>query len=177
MLTLRPFKTCDAENIVSWFDDETVFRMWGGELIGAYPISSKDVVDMYLGKNGMCSEEDNFYPFTATEDGVPVGHLIIRYLEKDRKFLRLGWVIVDGSKRGKGYGKKLIQLSTKYAFEMLGADKVCLGVFENNPAAYHCYKAAGFGKPSTREDSYTDVDGEKWKVIELEITKEKYYGT
>ena len=177
MLGLRPFKPTDADKIASWLQERNVYRMWGGGLIGAFPLSGDDIRKVYLEDNGLCEEEDNFYPFTATEDGVPVGHLIIRYLDKDRKFLRLGWVIVDGSKRGKGYGKKLIQLSTKYAFEMLGADKVCLGVFENNPAAYHCYKAAGFGKPSTREDSYMDVDGEKWKVIELEITKEKYYGT
>ena len=177
MLTLRPFKTCDAEKIVSWCEDETVFQMWGGEMFGSYPLPAESVTDMYLARNGMCAEEDNFYPFTAVEDGIPVGHLIIRYIHGDKKFLRLGWVIVDSKKRGKGYGKELILMGTKYAFEMLGADKVSLGVFENNPAAYHCYKSAGFDKPSTLEDSYMDVNGQKWKVIELEITKEGYYGT
>ncbi len=35
-------------------------------------------------------------------------------------------------------------MAVKYAFETLGATKVSLGVFENNPSAIHCYEASGF---------------------------------
>ena len=38
----------------------------------------------------------------------------------------------------------MLQLGLKYANEIYGAKKVTLGVFENNTAAYHCYKAVGF---------------------------------
>ena len=173
MLGLRPFKKCDAEKIASWCKDENVYKLWGGEMFGSYPLSSSDVVDMYVTRNGMC-EEDNFYPMTAFDDDGPIGHLIMRYLRGDRKFIRFGWIIVNDRMRGKGYGKKMIRLAFKYAFEILQAEKVCLGVFENNPSAYYCYKAAGFRPSTDLEDSYMDVGDEKWKVIELEITRKEY---
>lgn len=37
--------------------------------------------------------------------------------------LRMGFVIVDPNERGKGYGKAMLQLGLKYAFEIYGAKK------------------------------------------------------
>ena len=50
--------------------------------------------------------------------------------------LRFGFVIVDSKKRGQGYGKNMLKLGLKYAKEIFGANKVSLGVFENNESAY-----------------------------------------
>ena len=177
MLGLRPFKKCDAEMIATWCRDEGVYKRWGGHLIGSYPLSAADIIEMYIDKNGMCEEADNFYAMTAFDDEGPVVSLILRYLNGDRKFIRFGWIIVDGNKRGKGYGKKMIRQAFKYAFEILQAEKVCLGVYENNPAAQYCYKAAGFRPSTDLKDKYVDIDGEQWKVIELEITRKEYEET
>lgn len=49
--------------------------------------------------------------------------------------LRLGFVIVDDTKRGKGYGKEMLSLAVKYAFEIFKAEKLTIGVFANNPSA------------------------------------------
>jgi hypothetical protein len=35
---------------------------WGGELFGEYPINGDIIADVYRNKNGLCKEEDNFYP-------------------------------------------------------------------------------------------------------------------
>ena len=45
---------------------------------------------------------------------------------------------------------ELIRLALRYAFEILKADRVTLGVFDNNLPAYRCYKSAGF-KDSEKE--------------------------
>ena len=58
--------------------------------------------------------------------------------------MRFGFVIVDSSKRGKGYGKGMLELAIRYAFDILKAERITLGVFENNAPAYRCYKAVGF---------------------------------
>ena len=102
------------------------------------------------------------------EDGL-VGSLILRFNNTERTIVRLGFIIVDDTKRGKGYGKKMVQLATKYAFEFLGAKKVTLGVFDNNPSAYHCYKAAGFQENG--ESFKIPLFGETWTVIELEMKR------
>ena len=38
----------------------------------------------------------------------------MRYLQGNPKLLRFGWVIVDGTVRGKGYGTKMLVLGLKY---------------------------------------------------------------
>jgi RimJ/RimL family protein N-acetyltransferase len=127
--------------------------------------------ECYLNNNGGCEEPDNFYPVTATVNGEAVGHLILRYRGEDKSEIRFGFVIVDDTKRGQGYGKKMLLLAEKYAFEILKAETITLGVFENNPDAFYCYQAAGFERLSEDKDFYFDILGEKWKCIEMEIRK------
>ena len=83
--------------------------------------------------------------------------------------LRFGFVVVDPDRRGKGYGKAMLQLATKFAKEIYGAKKVSLGVFENNQPAYHCYKAVGFNDVVLEETEKYVVLGEEWKCLELEM--------
>ena len=83
--------------------------------------------------------------------------------------LRFGFVIVDPGKRGQGYGKNMLKLGLKYAKEIFAADKVSLGVFENNESAYYCYKAIGFEDVSQNEVEKYNVMGEEWNCLELEI--------
>lgn len=47
------------------------------------------------------------------------------------------------------------------------AKEVTLGVFENNQAAYHCYKAAGSRDVHMEKPEYYHVCGEDWKCLEL----------
>lgn len=172
-MRLRPYKSCDAKHIISWCKDEETYIKWSGGRFGDYPIS-EDVIDSkYRNNNGDCIEEDNFYPMTAFNDDGIIGHLIMRYINGDNKILRFGWVIVDEEKRGKGYGKQMLLLSMKYAFEVLKVDKITIGVFDNNIPAYYCYKAVGFNEVGIDEEYY-EINGQKCKVIELEISKNDY---
>ncbi|MBQ8170418.1 MAG: GNAT family N-acetyltransferase [Oscillospiraceae bacterium] len=173
MLRLRPYKTSDADIIVSWCKDEETFRKWTSDRYDSYPITAVDMNEKYISNNGDCIEPDNFYPMTAFDENGIVGHLIMRFTDEKKSVLRFGFVIVDDSRRGMGYGREMISLSLKYAFEILKVDKVTIGVFENNMSAYWCYKAVGF-KDAEAEDHSCDVFGEVWKVIELQLTKDEY---
>lgn len=174
MLRLRPYKSCDAEEITGWLTDEDVFYKWSGGRFGSFPVCAKDIDDKYRLHNGDCAEQDNFYPVTAFDDSGVVGHFIMRYIHGDKRILRFGWVIVDAAKRGKSYGSRMLKQGLKYAFEILGAEKVTIGVFENNLPAYRCYKAVGFQEVFMEKEETAEIKGEKWKIIELEITKEMY---
>ena len=168
-LRLRQYKPCDADNIVSWIKDEDALRKWSSDRFGDYPISAEDINNKYLENNGDCKESDNFYPITAFDESGVVGHLILRYTDEEKKVIRFGFVIVDDSKRGKGYGKKMLTLAIKYAFDIFGAEKVTLGVFDNNGSAYYCYKAAGFVE--TGDETFCELFGEQWRIVEMEIRK------
>ena len=171
-LRLRPYKAEDANAIISWIKDEAALRKWSSDRYGAYPIKPEDINYKYLECNGDCAEPDNFYPLTATDENGPVGHLILRYTGGDKSNIRLGFIIVDDNRRGKGYGKRMIQMAIKYAFDMLGAKKITLGVFDNNLPAYYCYKAAGFKEVVMEESFIFEIMGEKWNCIEMELIKE-----
>ena len=165
-LRLRPYKPTDAEKIVSWIKDEEALRKWSSDRFGNFPITSDDINNKYLKSNGDCVEQDNFYPFTAFDDSGVVGHLILRYTDTEKKVIRFGFVIVDDAQRGKGYGKKMLVLATKFAFDIFGAEKITLGVFDNNESAYYCYKAVGFVENG--EEMFCEMFGKKWRIVEME---------
>ena len=167
-MRLRPYKSCDVKKIISWIRDEEVFHKWGGDHFGVYPISAEIVDNKYLKDNGDCKEEENFYPWIAftDEDGV-IGHFIMRYIYGDNKVLRFGWVIVDDSIRGKGYGTSMLRTGLDYAFNILGVQTVTIGVFEHNDIAHSCYKKVGFVDKEI-------VPHERDNIIEMAITKEDY---
>ena len=111
-------------------------------------------------------EGDNMYPLTAVVGDAIIGHILLRHPSEDKSVIRFGFVIVDDSKRGKGYGKQMLRLAIDYAQQELGAQKITLGVFCDNLSAVECYKSVGFR--ITGEDSYL-IDGEEWKGYEMEM--------
>ncbi len=174
MFRLRPYKAIDAKTIIAWCKDEVSFRRWTSDRYDHFPITEDDMNQKYFAYNGDCPDADNFYPMTAFDDSGTVGHLIMRFTDEQRMTLRFGFVIIDDSKRGKGYGKEMLQLALKYAFEILRVEKVTLGVFDNNKAAYHCYKAAGFRDVEMDAEEICEVCGESWRILELEIDRTGY---
>ena len=68
----------------------------------------------------------------------------------------------------------MLELGLKYAFEILGVEKVTIGVFENNIPAYKCYKSIGFNEIVTDKYEIENINGEDCRIIELEITKPDY---
>lgn len=175
-MRLRPHKSCDAKYIAEWCKDETVYFQWSAGRFGSYPVTAEIIDRKYREQNGGCVESDNFYPMTAFEGDRVIGHLIMRYLHGNNRILRFGWVIIDETLRGTGCGKEMLLLALKYAFEIQKVDKVTLGVFDNNPAAYHCYKSIGFRESEISPSEYEGPDKTIWRVIELEISQEEYAG-
>lgn len=167
MLRLRPYKKCDAKYIAGWIKDEISFRKWCADRFERYPVSAEDINEHYEG----CAESDSFFEMTAFDESGVAGHLIMRFIDEEKRTLRFGFVIVDDAKRQKGYGKEMLTLALKYAFEILKVEKVTLGVFENNMPAYYCYRAVGFQDVCPQEEEYFEILGEKWKCLELEIEK------
>lgn len=164
MLRLRPYKNCDAQYITKWIKDEFSFRQWCADRYDSYPISAEDMNNHYA----QFAESGDFYPMTAFNESGVVGHMIMRFIDDKKTTIRYGFVIVDDSKRGMGYGKEMLSLAIKYSFEILKVQKITLGVFENNESAYYCYKSVGFVDVE-EDDEYYNVLNEKWKCKEMEM--------
>ena len=162
-MRIRPYKRCDADTIVSWIRDERIFRYWCADRFESYPITGKDLNDQY---DGLAMNDDIFHFVAYDEQGL-IGHFNIRFPEKGNiDTVRLGYVIVDDSRRGQGLGKEMIRMALRYATEYMGASKVTIGVFTINGAALGCYLAAGFTDTGITE-TY-EIFGESWECKELE---------
>lgn len=169
MLKLRPYKTSDAQTIVSWIGDEVSFRKWCADRYDHYPITADDMNRNYEA----CTASGGFYPMTAIDENGVVGHLILRYTDELKSVVRFGFIIVDKNKRGMGYGRQMLQEAIKYAFDTLKAQKITLGVFENNDAALQCYRAVGFREADDKNDEYYHIFDEDWKCLELEMKRKQ----
>ncbi|MBR6402294.1 MAG: GNAT family N-acetyltransferase [Eubacterium sp.] len=170
-MKLRPYKKEDAEKIVSWIHDEVSFRKWCADRFEKYPITAEDMNYKYIDCNGDCDGSGIFFPLTATVGDEIVGHLFLRYLDEEKTLVRIGFVIIDDTKRGMGYGRQMIELAVQYAKDKLNAKRITLGVFENNPSAYKCYKAAGFTEDLSRGPRNFETLGEIWKCLEMVFTR------
>ena len=166
MLRLRPYKACDARDIVTWIKDEKSFHQWSANRFdGCYPLT-EDKLNEFYGKEAY---NDSFWEMTAMDDaGVPVGHFIMRFTDNRKKVIRLGFVVVDDAKRGRGYGKEMICLAVRYSLDILRADKVTLGVFTNNPIAFECYRSVGFVPLYTNDKAFR-IGNEYWPCTEMEF--------
>ena len=81
----------------------------------------------------------------------------------NRVFGEAEWgIVITYDMQGKGYGTEALKWSVRYGFDVLGLDRIYLGVYADNPRAFHVYEKCGF-----KEYDRNDVD------IFMEICKEK----
>lgn len=165
-MEFREYQETDALEILKWINNERDFRMWSADRYDSYPIKPNDININY----DESKKISKFYPMTLTIDGKVIGHLILRNPNNDKDTIRLGFIIVDNSIRGKGYGKLLILEAIKYAKKVLHAKNINLGVFDCNSSAIYCYKACGFIETDIINDAYKYQD-ETWNQVEMVLKK------
>lgn len=118
-MTLRPFNINDATTILSWCKDKHAFRLWSADRYKDFPAKPEEMIEQYNG--------NNMYPLTAVVGKEIIGHILLRFPSEDKSVIRFGFVIVDDSKRDKGYGKQMLQLAILKAKQDFGAQKITLG--------------------------------------------------
>ena len=159
-MIIRTFKKEDAPIILGWIKNKTDLRKWSADRYRDYPATPDEMAQLYA--------PDNMTPLTAEdENGNVIAHIAIQIPDiANPKAVKLGFIIVDDSLRGKGYGKELIRQTIEYARKNLNATSISLGVFKNNPPALHCYESVGFRKIGL--ETY-NIDGDTWEVIEMNL--------
>lgn len=156
-MRLRPYKKCDDKYLVNWFDDEKKFQMWSaGDY--TYPLDHQQLQK----HREKFEENENAWLFSMlNEEGIPVGHVAIKNVDYEKNTAYIGFIVVDPKQRGKGYGKKLVDLITKYIFEILKINQVTLYVYAQNPIAKKCYESVGFEEGGL-EVAQFEYQNEKW---------------
>ncbi|MHB8131717.1 MAG: GNAT family N-acetyltransferase [Mobilitalea sp.] len=164
MVRLRPFKFCDAKYLLEWVQEEHLFTMWCANKF-EYPLTHEQIL---VYKDTYENDEQGWIFTALDESGLPIGHLLMRRANYTNLSIHFGFVIIDENHRGHGYGKEMVELAVKYAFDILKVKKVTLGVFANNPAAHNCYKSVGFVDKKFYEDFFPYKD-EKWGLYDMQV--------
>ena len=167
-MELRSYLEKDANIIITWIKNERELILWSADIYNTYPITANDINSFYK----KCHVNKNFYPLTLIKDDKVIGHITLRYPTKDKKIIRLGFIIVDPKYRGKKFGKEMIIQAMEYAKNNLGVEDFNLGVFENNISACKCYESVGFKQVHIEKEAYT-FKGEKWNCIEMVLKNRK----
>jgi len=166
-LYIRPYRPEDAKKVIGWINDEKQFYQWSAGRLGGYPADDVTLNEYYE----KLSKQEKLYVMVACEGNEPVGQFIMRHPLEDKTEVRMGFIIVDSSKRGLGYGKLMLQSAFKFGFEEIRAEKLTLGVFEENDSAIKCYEKAGL-KLNGKEEMFQLMD-EVWKCKDMEINKDE----
>lgn len=168
MLRLRPYDPSDADKIVSWLPDRKSFELWSAGRFAQYPPSAEELNAFYEKQRG-----ENLWAMTAFDEEGTAGHVMMRYLDPEKKDLRLGLIVVDSRHRGKGYGRRMVSMAADYAFTFAGAERVSIAVFTENQAAVRCYEACGFVRTegSGNPEKKCLFKEEEWELTEMELRK------
>ena len=165
-MRLRPYqRDVDFEVIRTWDNDERTHAMWSANLIG-YPLQ-KDSFEQKL-KEIRLKFGDKPY-VAVTDDGSVVGFFCFSVNPASNEGM-LKFVIVDPNLRGQGYGKEMLSLAVKNAFENTNASAVALAVFEENKRAKNCYLSVGFRERSLTENA-SPFGEEKWGRCNMAIDR------
>ena len=97
--------------------------------------------------------KDVFYKLFYDETDTPIGYFIASAMFEEAELYRIA---VIPSKRGKGYGKKLMELFLKSCPK--NTEKVFLEVRESNAAAIGLYESFGFKLSGRRRNYYRGED-------------------
>lgn len=88
--------------------------------------------------------DETLFVIIDTETNHIIGHAGIYKIDKRSRKAEYGILIGSKNARGKGYGKKITNAMTDYAFSVLGLHKIKALVLKENLPSYYMFKKCGF---------------------------------
>ena len=158
-MKIRPYKSSDFDEIKTWVNTKRIHALWCANLI-KYPLEKINFENILKGNNDA--------PFTAVKGNKIAGFFCYSF-NSNAKEIKLKFIILSPEFRGKGYGKELVSLAVKNAFENK-AESVQLNVFDNNTQAKNCYLRSGFSERVITENVFC-FENEIWDRCNMVIKK------
>ena len=154
LVTLRPFRSGDAEVMAQILSDPEVRRLTGSvettaEADRPEPLDDR-LRDWYATRNDQPDRLD-----LAVEDretGRLVGEVVLNELDRDALTCNMR-VLLGPEGRGRGLGTEAVGLTTAHGIEVLGLRRITLEVFEFNPRGQRVYEKVGYAVTGVREDA------------------------
>lgn len=168
-MRIRPYiPDKDFEYVSKWIDNERTHAFWCANRL-PYPITQQFFHD-FLEKNAI-DWTDSAY--VATENSGQLIGFFCYSINTEDNIGFLKFVIVDKTKRGKGFGKEMLNLALQYAFQITGAKAVQLNVFSENIIAKQCYEKVGFVERNVDKNKFS-FKNELWNRCNMIASKQSF---
>lgn|SRR5690606_2810775 len=165
-IKLKPFEKKDFNRLIKWSYNEEILTQFAGPIF-TFPLTIEQL------KNYKNNKEILSFKVIDSFSNIVIGHAEISPSEEINTIKICRILIGDKTKRGKGYGKKIIKLLLDKAFKELDKERAELNVFDWNTSAIKCYEKVGF-KINRAKTSISIVNGEKWKAINMIIDRNNW---
>ena len=163
---LRHTEQSDLPILLGWVPTCTDMVLWSGNSFH-WPLDLDQ-----LTHDLDSSRESGRILWTAVQgDGLPVGHASV-ITNDDGTIGRFGRVLVNPVKRGKGYGRSLVERSVDAGFSETTIDLMTLGVYEHNSSTRSLYSELGFRETGVVFD--TEVEGRSRRLIEMSCPRSAF---
>lgn len=168
-MRIRPYiPSKDYKYVSKWIDNERTHAFWCANRL-PYPITQQSFHN-FLDKNSIdCTDS----AYVATENSGQLIGFFCYSINTEDNIGFLKFVIVDKTKRGKGYGKEMLNPALQYAFHITGAKAVQLNVFSENTLAKQCYEKVGFVERNVDKDVFSFKD-ELWSRCNMIVSKQSF---
>ncbi|MDQ2088129.1 GNAT family protein [Herbivorax sp. ANBcel31] len=173
MIELRKFEIGDIDYLKLWITDERLCCQWCARNF-IYPL---DDLQLYKYISTLNDSHTNFaFTLVKKDDDIyPIGHIKIGNIDYEEKSAKLQFVLIGNRLfRGKGFGKDMVNLAIKYAFQYLELEELDLRVYSFNTSAINCYKTLGFKEIEYIDKSFQFNDEEIWDEIVMRLEKDKW---
>lgn len=168
MLKFRDYTPADGDMVASWVESAYTMRIWSAACFASWPVTGEQLTALLEDRH---AKDPTFRPMIAEEDGVPVGHIMVKIADPVKKMVHIGLFILNPEQRGKGLGSRMLrQVLDEVIFGEMGAELADLRVFLCNTRARACYERLGFREMGTGVISM-NLYGEVWDAVDLVIEK------
>ena len=165
LVRLRPSKSDDAAVMITWFEDLEVTRF----MLLRFP-PSIDLEKEWLDR--MAKSQDDIF-WVIEHEGRAVGATAIHQIDWKNGSGTTGTTIGDKSLWGKGLGREVIQLRTRFAFTQLPLRKLKSGYLDGNEASAKAQAASGYREVGRYEgDKF--IDGSWVDHVVTEVLREDW---
>lgn len=130
---LKESTAADIVELMSWFPVSEDIIIWGGPSF-RFPFTRETFFeDIYWGRMASFSLQNPGGDFAAFGQAY----------ERDGR-INLARLVVNPTMRGRGVGKRLVDMLMIVSRSLFSCDEYSLFVFRENIPAYECYKSMGF---------------------------------
>jgi RimJ/RimL family protein N-acetyltransferase len=162
----------DAEVFASWFDDPRATRLAGFRPI--WPMNRASAQERLEEWVKASPGTINFAVRTIADDRL-VGGIGLMDINGADGQAQLGLSVYKQDDWGHGYGREMIVLALRYAFNELNLHRVWLTTAGFNERAMKLYEKLGF-RHEGRGREHILLDGTRWDVVYMGMLRDEFEG-